>query len=554
MPDLIPSSTERIVTSEAPQSRLSSGDIAQPYEVLSRGLDKLGEGLEKVAEPLAERAGYQSVSMDNQGNLQVSHAPIFGEAGAAYARARKFSALAQGEAAARRQDLEISQKFPNDPQGYLAAAGKFKDKLVNEYSKVSPEVGIALGRSIDNQTTYNYRYMLLQQQRTIRDNFDSDTKAAIKSRMDDIDGILNSGGGNTPEGKKEVSRKFREIEHLTHERVNNPILNAPAEEEHYNLKKMDERIGAGQFVGEVNNILKKQGIGKASDYVEGVLNNPDLSPSQRAINYAHGIAAVKEYQQGLERDANVANKVQKMRDDIFENQVIEGTDGRASPISEHEIKNAPNISPEAKMRMLAWKRRDGLPEPMAQVSQAAAMDLFRRMNLPDGDPQKITDLSSIREAYAPVDGSKGKLTRADEEWLEKRFVEGRSPEGTRLDQVRQQFTKAVEPSIDKSNPLLGKLDESGKLQAYQFHRFVDDKIEEYRKAGKNPMDLFNPGKSDYLGKPDVLEQFKVPLSQSIQNIRKNLGGQVVPSPAPSSPPATRQPGESVQQFLNRTGG
>lgn len=46
---LIPSSTLRIVTSEAPQSRLSGSDIAQQYESLARGLDKAGEGLMDVA-------------------------------------------------------------------------------------------------------------------------------------------------------------------------------------------------------------------------------------------------------------------------------------------------------------------------------------------------------------------------------------------------------------------------------------------------------------------------------------------------------------------------
>jgi hypothetical protein len=554
MASLIPSSTEKIVTSEAPQQKLSGGEIAQPYEMLAKGLDSLGEGLDKVAVPLAEQAGMKSVSLDDQGNLQVSHAPIVGDAGAAYARAQKFSALAQGQAAAKRADFDISAKYPNDPKGYLEEAQKFRQKLVDQYSQVSPEVGMALGKSIDDQTSYNYRFLLLQQQRTIRDNFDSNTKAQIKSHADDIESLLQTGAADTPAGRKVISDKFNEVQRLYHERINNPVLAAPKEQAAYEIKQLDERIGAGKFVSTVNKILDnpKGGIGLANDLVEGVLNDETLSPNQRTINYAHGLAAIKEHEQNLTRETSIRDKVQKQKDQMFENAVIQGTAGQGPRVFENDIKTAQDISPESKMRMLSWVRRDGMPEPPSHISQAASTDLFRRMNLPDTDPQRISDLGPIREAYAPTDGSKGKLTRADEEWLEKRFTESRTPEGERLTQVRQQFTHAVEPTIDKSNPLLGKIDQSGKLQAYAFQRFVDQKVDEYRKAGKSPYDLFDPGKADYLGKPETLRQFSVPISQSIKNIRENLGGQVTPSSAPAVP--QRQPGESVTDFLKRTGG
>ena len=86
-----------IVTSEAPTPRISAGEVAQPYEMLARSLSKLGQGLEDVATPLAEQAGYKAVTRDAQGNIQVDRMPIFGRAGDAYAHAVKMGALAQGE-------------------------------------------------------------------------------------------------------------------------------------------------------------------------------------------------------------------------------------------------------------------------------------------------------------------------------------------------------------------------------------------------------------------------------------------------------------------------
>jgi hypothetical protein len=543
---------QKIVTSEAPQSRLSGSDIAQPFESLARGLDALGEGIEKNAEPFAEQAGLKSVSVDDQGNLQVTHAPIFGEAGAAYARAQKFSALSQGQAEAKRQDLDISTKFANDPQGYLTAAKQFRQKLIDQYSQVSPEVGMALGKSIDDQTSYNYRFLLLAQQRQIRDNFDTNSKYKIQSNLEDVENLIKTGAMDNPEGRKLIKAKLDENYQLHHERINNPILGAPADKEAYDLKAANERVGAAMFEAKLQKVVdEKGGLGKAREMVENELANPSLSPGQKSINYAHGLAFIKDHEQNLQREAAMATTAQKFKDQMFEDQVIKGTAGQGPRVLENDIKTAPDVSPESKMRMLAWVRRDGLPEPDSRISSAKAIDLFRRMNLPDGDPNKITDMSPIREAYAPTDGTKGSLTIKDEEWLEKRFREDRSPEGERLTEIRQQFNHAVEPMIDHSNPLLGKagLDESGKLQAYRFQRFVDDQIDQYRKAGKNPFDLFNPNKPDYLGDQKILKDYQVKIEESMKTIAEKFR-----PTTPATPKPQRQPGESVTDFLKRTGG
>src|SRR6516164_8517985 len=148
-------------TSRAPESHISTGDIVGPYQQLARGLDKVGEGLDKMAEPLAEQAGYKAVTRDAQGNIQVDRMPIFGAAGNAYARAIKVAALAEGEGAAKRADIELRQQYRDDPQGYQNAATAFKDKTVQQYQAAAgPEVAQAVGQAIDNTTTYTYRGLL----------------------------------------------------------------------------------------------------------------------------------------------------------------------------------------------------------------------------------------------------------------------------------------------------------------------------------------------------------------------------------------------------------
>jgi hypothetical protein len=117
--------------------------------------------------------------------------------------------------------------------------------------------------------------------------------------------------------------------------------------------------------------------------------------------------------------------------------------------------------------------------------------------------------------------------------------------------------EGVKKSIDKSNPLMGDIDPSGAHQFYLFHFDVDRKIEEYRKAGKNPHDLFDPSRPEYLGRPEAIAPYQKTINQSIQS-RVNAitnplpgTGSRVPGAAPTVQP--RQPGESVQDYLKRTG-
>jgi len=174
---------EQPVTSEAPVSHISGAEIAQPYQMLARSLDKLGQGLEEMATPLAEQAGYRAVTTDDQGNMTVARFPIFGEAGKAYARALKFSALAQADADSKRKDIEISRQYANNPEGYLKAANQYRDNVVQHVSGLAgPEVGLHLKNAIDTTTTYNYRRLWSEQQATIKRNFDKDTQWAVRVR------------------------------------------------------------------------------------------------------------------------------------------------------------------------------------------------------------------------------------------------------------------------------------------------------------------------------------------------------------------------------------
>lgn len=528
-------------------------ELPSPLRELSNSLAKGSEESNEVAKLYAKQAGYQAVTRDADGNLVVAQAPIVGDAAIAFHSAVKFAGLSLGEAEAKRQDLVLSKQFHDNPDGYLKAAGAFRNAHVNEFTKtLGADVGALLGRSIDNSTTQNYRFLVLEQQRNIKHNFDQGTQAKLQSDAEDAISLIQSGA---KPGDPAVRAKIDSFIATSKMRVQNPVLGASPDVEALRLKQFDMRVGGAQFVAGLNTILQNPagGVGVAQGLVDEQLKDPKLTPVQRMYNYSEGQKAIKDHQQNLERQLNTAKKIQKLGDEDFEDAVIKDSASGNPTITENDIKTAPNISPEARMRMLAWQKRDGMPEPLSKVSQGVSTDLFRRMNLPEDDPDRISDLKPVREAYI-----RGDLKRQDEEWLEQRFKEQRSPEGEKLSGVKTSFYKAVDPLIDKSNPLLGHIDQNGKMQSYRFQRFVEDKVNTYRQQGKDPSDLFNPDKPDFLGSSKVLRPFQLTLSESSKNASESLGRKPV-APAPGSPGGgaarpQRNPGESPADYLKRTGG
>ena len=83
----LPSVPDRVPDFRAPVSRVSPGQVAQPYEEFARTLDKTAGALDQAATGLAEQAGYRAVTRDSAGNVQVQQFPIVGDAAIAFHRA-----------------------------------------------------------------------------------------------------------------------------------------------------------------------------------------------------------------------------------------------------------------------------------------------------------------------------------------------------------------------------------------------------------------------------------------------------------------------------------
>lgn len=252
-----------------------------------------------------------------------------------------------------------------------------------------------------------------------------------------------------------------------------------------------------------------------------------------------------------ERQQRIQQKAIQAESDKEETEVLKNLYSDNPTTSIQDIVRNEKMTREARERMIGVATRANKPDPLAEVSRRTSMDILSRMRLPEGDPQKITDVQPVYESYIA-----GNLNRTDLEFLKKEFSDARTPEGQSINEKKKDFERSVKPLIDKSNPLMGVIDESGAQQLYQFNFDMDRKIEQYRKEGKNPHDLFDPSKPDFLGKPEAIAPYQKTLQQSLQDQVRSL---TVPAPNAGSkvqtttPRPARNPGETADQYLKRLG-
>ncbi len=190
---------------------------------------------------------------------------------------------------------------------------------------------------------------------------------------------------------------------------------------------------------------------------------------------------------------------------------------------------------EAKRRLLVTAKTAMEPEPSAEISNATALGLIDRIRRPDGDPEHITSLAPILEAFNASD-----LTRTDFKLVTKQLTDARAPDGDILTRHKQALIDLLKPFMGVSasgDPGHDNNDPAAAAQLYNIEREIDWKIERYRTEGKDPNDLFDPSKPDYLGGADFLSHF-VLVTAPRHTINEILTDS---TNTPSSPATSGQP-------------
>lgn len=178
-----------------------------------------------------------------------------------------------------------------------------------------------------------------------------------------------------------------------------------------------------------------------------------------------------------------------------------------------------------------------------------AAEVLRRIRSKGED--RITSEDQIDQFYFNSMRDQRGVNFEDLKWLREEFQQQRTPDGRRLSDEQENFLHGIKPSIDKSNPMMGQIDQDGQLKYSEFVKLVRDKVAAARKAGQDPHALFDPESPEYLGK--AVAPYQKTLMESIRDLSDRMRKQAAPPKAEGPSELQRKPGESIEQYLKRKG-
>lgn len=315
----LPTIENTVAQVKAPTSRVSPGQVAEPYSELAATLNQISSETGDIAKRYAREAGLKAVTRDADGNVQVQNAPIFGDAALEYGHAVKVAALADGEGEARRGDIRLRQEFRDNPEKYLVAADAYRKEKIAQYSKAAgTEVGIALGKAIDQQTTLTYKGLLNEKEKLELDRSTMSIQTEISQTENELYSIAFGGITSGPEWDRRVAK----IAALRGQLTGNPRIAYPQERANFDNDNMISTLKATAAAGNIERIYKEQGPDAAMKAANDYLTDTSLklTPQQRQQYNAKAIGVIRD----LQRDQNLNDKAITSAIDDVNKRATEG--------------------------------------------------------------------------------------------------------------------------------------------------------------------------------------------------------------------------------------
>lgn len=182
------------------------------------------------------------------------------------------------------------------------------------------------------------------------------------------------------------------------------------------------------------------------------------------------------------------------------------------------------------MRHMKQQAKDWAEKP-AKTSPTVFNDVRERIDLPAGDPRRITDSSEVWKFYG------NGLSEPHAAALERRVRDNRSESGQKWSQAEAEFIRNVRPQLDKST--MNSIDQGGGERVQSFTSYLRDAANAANKAGKDPYKLLDPRSPDYVGKD--IPRFQTPAQRTAAGISDKLNAAMA-----------RRPNETPAQYLERT--
>lgn len=151
----------------------------------------------------------------------------------------------------------------------------------------------------------------------------------------------------------------------------------------------------------------------------------------------------------------------------------------------------------------------------AKTNSARFNELFFRINLPEGDPNRITDANALNKFLGPLTSTTGGLDMTGLNILRKEVDGTNTPEGRQRRELRKTMFDAADKQIRGGrNPLTGLPDKIGeqRFQAFKVQALAEE--DRQRKLGVLDADSYNPDSKKYIG--STIDQYTRTLTEIIQ--------------------------------------
>lgn len=232
------------------------------------------------------------------------------------------------------------------------------------------------------------------------------------------------------------------------------------------------------------------------------------------------IGAAETQIRGVEADARrkEADLVKKKKDHsdtldsmLAEQEILSHTRGsNTNPVGWKDILAASNSgldSDKVKSWISKMEERAGRSNSgEVKTDIATKLNLFKRMGLGFDNPNRMTSTDPIDQAYLNK-----KLSDSDHDWLTRKFLDSKSPDGDKLASDFRDFYKRVPEQPILKPGAFGVYADATKGAWYdKYINDVERMKQEYIKAGKNPRDLIDPRKPDYVGTKEFIDPYANP--------------------------------------------
>jgi hypothetical protein len=298
----LPTVGNAIVTTTAPQSSVSRGDIQGNADLMAGALNKVADASMSVATDMARTQAAndlqnQKVTLNADGSVSVANPAnslIFGRAGEAYHAAVQAGTIAQHSNVISTEMNDIHQKYETDPAGFKAASDAWKDQYASQHG--GGEVGLAITQQADQLQTQHFNAITNTTATNDLKQQDSSLSAAQTSAHDDAVAMMRGGANiNDPA----VQSRIQQFDATTEARAANPLLGYSNEQAQLDRETFHSEVAAGKLLYHVDQVYKDQGPdgGKnnAIKAAEDILTNPGykLSEAQREQYYHKAVGEIR---------------------------------------------------------------------------------------------------------------------------------------------------------------------------------------------------------------------------------------------------------------------